>query len=439
MLTKPTMTDKHIPQTDCDQHLVMYCENRATSSINSNNRGVFVSRDSKTVVARGLPYPMECTTAKFNPRLYRVPFRTCRVTKSIEGPVIIVFHHKDQWYISTNRKLNAFKSYWADSTSRFGLTFAYGVFRKLAKTDLLKLQLADVGVIKKELDKVFDEYLDRSNRYIFIQPPTHHERLVTTPSDEHPIPIHVATFKYQDVTPAPGVDRLTKIDPKDVPKVAFANYPTVYDLRKSRNPYKYVCALANKIDPNKAQGILIEIPNGPFIKILNPEYHHRLRVRGDAPSLKHRYMQLRQFPETLNQLLIYYPEINSDTIEKRISETCSVLWTICLIIDSGVQPANIGAFLDNKGYRVESIELSKVLYFNLLHEKKFIDTIQEIVANSKRGIYETFQMLSMSDTCHFNKLADKIKVQTVKARRNHETITDTIQAEIEFLDSLDQV
>jgi len=425
------MTGKFVPQTDCDQHLALFCEGRSAPSyaICANNRGVFCCLKDKSVVARGLPYPLEYTAENFSSQVRRVPFEACRVTRSIEGPVIIVFHHKDQWYLSTNRKLNAFKSYWADPKSSFGLMFAYGVFKKLERVDLL--ELTDTEVIKKELDQMFDRYLDKANRYIFIQPPSYNERLVTLPLEEHPAPVHVATFAYRDIKPSPGHDRLTKIEGQA--QVPFATTPTEYKLPDptSCDLYRYVCDLANKVNPYEAQGVLIEAPDGIFIKVLNSEYHDLLQIRGTVPSLKARYMQLRKDPALLAQFVTNYQEVDSKAIERQINEVCSILETVWLLTATRTPPDHIGTFLGHKGYIVESIALSKVLYANLLQQRQVLEAIQEVIRSEP---YTPFQRLSVTNTHTFNTLTNKIKFQTTKARY---AVKDDIESQIEFLNSLD--
>jgi hypothetical protein len=341
-----------------------------------------------------------------------------QVKQSIEGPVIIVFNHKDHWYLSTNRKLNAFKSYWADPKSSFGLTFAYGVFKKIRRLDLIKL--TDPQVIKQELDKVFDKYLSRSNRYIFIQPPTYTERLATVPSEEHPAPVHVSTFAFQDIKASPGNDRLTKT----LARVPFANTPAKYKLpKRSPNLYKHICTLANKINPDEAQGILIEVPNGTFIKVLNTEYYKRMQIRGTVPSLKGRYMQLRKDPVALGQFINYYPEVSSKEIESSIAATCSTLETVYFLVTNNVPQDHLRTVLEHEGYIVESLDLSKVLYDNLLQQNQFVEAVIETGP--------TFQRLSITNTPRFNKLASKVKFHTTKARHA------IIQSQIDFLNSLD--
>lgn len=418
------MTGKAIPQTDCDQRLFLFCETRPNKARTgtSNNRGVFVCAKTKKDVARGLPYPTEYTDTTFNAALAgQLPLDLCRVTRSVEGPVILVFNYKGHWYLSTNRKLDAFKSYWADPKSSFGLTFARGVLKKLGRADLL--ELTEPKDIKAELDKVFDEYLDKANRYIFIQPTTFSERLATVPTEEHPIPVHVATFEFHDVEPSPGHDRLTKV----AATVTFADAPKEYQLpRQPCNLYKYISNLAGKVNPNKAQGILIETPDRTYIKVLNTEYHQRMQVRGPVASLRGRYMQLRKNPTALAQLTTYYPEVNSAAIEESVAHTCSILDTVYLLWSHGVPQDHIGIFLGQKGYIVESIELSRILYSNLLHQTQVVEAMH-------KG-YTSFQDLSLDSPSTFNTLASRVKFLTTKARYS---INDTIQSHIEFLNNLD--
>ncbi len=382
--------------------------------------------DSHNVVAKGLPYPLEYTADKFvNSFMFskRISFEPY-VTRSVEGPVIIVFHHKGQWYLSTNRKLDAFKSYWADPKSSFGLMFARGVLKKLKRNH----ESTNAEALKEELDQVFDEYLDKANRYIFIQPPSYNERLATIPSEQHPAPIHVATFLFRDIKTTPGHDRLVKIEAE----VPFADMPIKYKLPNvsSRDLYKYVSDLANQVNPDEAQGILIEDQNGTFIKVLNPEYHRRLQLRGTVASLKGRYMQLRKDPEALTQFITHYPEVDSKAIEKHVSEVCAILETVWFLVATRTQPDYLTIVLTQKGYIVESIAMSKILYENLLQQKQVMEAVQEVHNNP----YETFQRLSVTRSSTFNNLSSKIKFQITKARY---AIKDDIESQIELLNSLD--
>lgn len=50
-----------------------------------------------------------------------------------EGTTIRVFNHKDKWYCTTHRKIDAFRSRWGNTKS-FGEIFAENVLSKSGKT-----------------------------------------------------------------------------------------------------------------------------------------------------------------------------------------------------------------------------------------------------------------------------------------------------------------
>jgi hypothetical protein len=62
------------------------------------------------------------------------------------------------------------------------------------------------------------------------------------------------------------------------------------------------------IDPAGLQGIIIFASNNKQYKILNKEYQDLFNVRGNEPSIKFRYLQIRLDPQATDNLYCLYPD-----------------------------------------------------------------------------------------------------------------------------------
>jgi hypothetical protein len=195
-----------------------------------------------------------------------------KIYNSEEGTLIKLFFVKEahRWYVSTNKKLNAYKCKW-NSKESFGEIF------------------------ERSIGKNIDEFtcnFNTSYLYLFLLRNNNTTRVVcNSPEKNKPKLFHVGTMnengEYIEVDL--GEPRLTELQ--------FSN---------KNDLLEYV----NHIDPFELQGvILFEHGKRPF-KILNPKYQEYLNVRGNQMSIPFRYIQVRKTPmeELLREL---YPEYTS--------------------------------------------------------------------------------------------------------------------------------
>ena len=71
-------------------------------------------------------------------------------------------------------------------------------------------------------------------------------------------------------------------------------------------------AYVNSMKYEDLQGLICFGPNNYQIKILNKDYNDLFRARGNEPSIKFRYLQVRMDRRSVNMLYHLYPEmINS--------------------------------------------------------------------------------------------------------------------------------
>ena len=204
--------------------------------------------------------------------------------ESHEGAVIRVFNHKDVWYTSTHRKLDADKSKWASRES-FGQIFrdALSNLQGLVDGD----QMDDGDILTR-----FHSTLDKDKQYMFLICNNNGNRIVCK-APEKPTVFHVGTF----------IDGKLCMDIDiNVP------YPRKYTINNINDLGDAIYST----DYNTSQGIIAFGPNNRQIKLYNPTYSELFSVRGNEPSIKFRYLQVRMDPRMVDMLYHLYPENAKD-------------------------------------------------------------------------------------------------------------------------------
>lgn len=136
-----TVYDFGIRKTDEQGTLECFCsDNNTDIEFEKNIRGFIF--DGNDLILKSLPYADEVENIEDDIQNYKISIMK-------EGTSIRVFHHKDKWFISTHRKIDAFKSKWGRES--FGELFEKNI---IAKTGL-------------QLDE-FLNTLDKNLAYIFL-------------------------------------------------------------------------------------------------------------------------------------------------------------------------------------------------------------------------------------------------------------------------------
>ncbi|MDC0230793.1 hypothetical protein OAK19_02415 [Aureispira] len=256
--------------SDPDNNLSLYSYIKCTDDskdIVKNSRGL-IFHDNKLLV-KSLGY-----TADYIPNDIRQnsdligDITKCNIYESEEGCLLRVFNFNNKWYICTHRKLNAFKSKWSSKES-FGEIFRNAV----------------------NYIKPYDEFLNTLNKdykYLFLVRNNYENRIVCQAPEKATI-FHVGTYDSENnfiITEDVGVSY-----PK---KCSFQN---IEDM----------LAFIENEGFNRIQGVIVFSPNKVF-KILNKEYLEFFKIRGNEPSIKYRYLQVRMDSEKSNKLYFLYPK-----------------------------------------------------------------------------------------------------------------------------------
>ena len=201
-----------------------------------------------------------------------------------EGALIRMFCHKDKWYITTHRKLNAFKSKWASGES-YGASFKKALEWQMWGNENLR----EVTRAKEHVDDLvaFQNYLNKDRQYMFLVCNSNNNRIVCNAVIE-PTMFHVGTF----------IDGVL-----DVTDDINIRKPNRYTFESTNHMLEHV----NKIDYMVNPGVVVISKNRQF-KVSNSRYLDLVKLRGNQPSVKFRYLQIRHDNDLNMKLRMLYPE-----------------------------------------------------------------------------------------------------------------------------------
>lgn len=294
--------DNRIRLTDSDENgLELYCYTNCTDSDNEylqQCRGIVFNGEN--IVMKAFPYTIEydhTNTEEIKEKI--LPnFEECNFYDAHEGALIRLFYFDNKWYISTHRKLNAFRSKWSSQES-FGNQFIKAIDSEYIynKEFAVSLPKKDSSIIER-----FQDTLDKNKQYMFLISHSKENRIVCE-TKNRPTVFHVGTFVNGE---------LTMTENCNIP------YPKKHNFSNMNELLNYV----NDIDYTKLQGIIVFAPNNKQYKINHKEYNLLFNARGNEPSIKYRYLQVRLNRKLTDMLYHLYPEkINVfDDIENNIYE-----------------------------------------------------------------------------------------------------------------------
>jgi hypothetical protein len=304
-----------------------------------NARGIVFNEEK--LVLKGYSYTTEYNSIN-NENIEKlnenINFKDYDCYDSYEGTLIRLFYYQTnnnsepntkngKWYLSTHRKLDAYKSKWASRES-FGNIFERSLVKRVkenkefhnfiypsgeSKKELkeeLKKELKEElkEELKKELKeelkeeykyeniiKDFEEKLDKNKQYMFLLKNNKDNRIVCTinENDDNTQVYHVGTF----------------IDGKlDLSENINLEYPPKHNFNSMKELIKYI----SEMDYMKLQGIIcFNTKNSKHFKILHPEYIELFKARGNEPSIKFRYLQVRMNKKSTKILYFLYPDFKT--------------------------------------------------------------------------------------------------------------------------------
>lgn len=270
------------PHSELDMYSYNSCKDADPEIIKKCNGIVF---NKENIVVDGLPYIKTFNTSDNNLLPFLDSLEQFRTFLSYEGVLLRIFYFKDKWFVSTNKKLNAFRSKWSSKDS-------YGNILKNSIDYLYSQENSGVHSLLKDTD-VFNPYksflntLDKEHVYLLLLNNTYENRIVCN-APEFPSVYHVGTFIDNKLNLEHDIS-LPKLQEKHfesneelvqfVDDISVQDNPGVYVFDKDKTPYQ----------------------------ICKDEYSKLYSVRGNEPSIKFRYLQIRMDREQVDMLYYLYP------------------------------------------------------------------------------------------------------------------------------------
>jgi hypothetical protein len=240
-------------------------------------RGWVQDTDTGSILFETFPYTEEYNSQEDLSFLGQNVLEEWDVYYSLEGCLLRVFWHQDRWHISTNKKLNAFKSRWASRKS-FGDMFREGLVRAN-------------GGNENALETLLAQ-LDKSRVHLFLVRYNHENRVVcSAPKD----PDGVYFIGSWDNT-GKVLDREWKYPTRVRSPVAIQEMPgSLQELAEGADIHEY-------------QGIILfHKQKNLQVKIYSQEYSKLYMLRGNNPNIRFRYLEVRKDPALCQEFVRLYP------------------------------------------------------------------------------------------------------------------------------------
>jgi len=282
--------NKQVKLVDSQDGLDLFCYvkcDEEDSDLLKKCRGVVFEGDS--LVMNGFPYTHEytCNDHEVISKKIEPIFDQCSVYDSHEGSVIRMFNYNGKWYITTNRKLDANKSKWSSKES-FGFFFKQALEVEIEINETLRNNIPKDDT--KDIVENFQSLLDPSKQYMFLLLNNEQNRIVCN-APERPTVFHVGTFINGVLSMEENI---------------YIPYPRRHTFSCMDELYSYV----DSVDIQKVQGVIIFAPENKQYKVFNVEYYDLYKVRGNEPSIKFRYLQVRMNKRYNNLLHYLYPSFS---------------------------------------------------------------------------------------------------------------------------------
>lgn len=258
---------------DEDTNLDLFCYTKCTkddSDLVKQCRGVVF--DGNHLILKAFPFTTDYNHEEVD--FLSDNIKDCTFYDAHEGSLIRVFYYKTKWFTSTHRKLDAFRSKWSSQES-FGTTFVQALSHHF-------------GYDEETCLSQFQESLNKDHQYMFLVRNTVSNRIVCQAPDT-PTVYHVGTFVN---------GKLDMNQDIAIPRTKQRKFESLNEMTD------YI----SNINIDHLAGLICFKPDGTHIKIVHTRYQELFNIRGNEPSIKFRYLQVRGNTHQTELLEYLYPE-----------------------------------------------------------------------------------------------------------------------------------
>ncbi len=276
--------------SDIDNDLQLYhytnCNSTSSEDVKSS-RGII--RNNDKIVCKTFGFTEEYNVIDDIDKIKeRLTSLNCKIYDAEEGATLRVYFFNNVWHISTHRKINAFKSKWGNPNSEsFGQMFINALKWQVEEGDLKD------KIVVENSEEIFNKYcstLDENKIYTYLVRNSSDNRIVSHAPD-HPTIYFIGSFDRSTFLLLEGND-------------SGINTCKQHSFENIDEVLSYV----DKVDYTRKQGLIVYLNNQQQFKILNSEYLKNFKARGNEPSIKFRYLQIRTDSSMVALLYSLYPE-----------------------------------------------------------------------------------------------------------------------------------
>lgn len=291
------ITDRD-PENDLDLFCYKFCDNKSSSEV-KDCRGIVFNRGR--IILRTFPYTTDFS-ADNEEEVNKIPL-SAKFFMSYEGSLIRIFYFKNKWYVSTHRKLNAFKTKWSYKQT-FGDIFYQALYEEFKK-NMEFLPNLERDETKENVFNAFFDALDKDKAHMFLIRSMGENRLVCREPDL-PTLYFVGSFLKKTL----GWENPLNITTPE--ELTFSTHSDLIEKVKS-------------LDFLDTQGVIAFCSDNKQIKVMHPTYFRRFELRGNQPSIKFRYLEIRKNEKSIEEYTEMYPEYKPsfDIYENYITLSCN--------------------------------------------------------------------------------------------------------------------
>lgn len=302
------LENKNMFVKNFDDELVLYSYRKCTETDPSyikKNRGTVYSKKDMKVVAPTFGYTCDYVEGQDNDKIKSFDVKNMTFFESREGTLLKLFFYAEKWYLSTHRKLDAFKSRWNSSFS-FGKMFQKGLCETLFDTEEYK----ENGECGEEVYKKFTEKLDKNNIYFFLNCSNKDTKVVSEIYTDKQLIYHVGTIVRH------GDESTFTFDVDiGIKKPKQLSFQTPEELLEH----------VYNIDTTISQGVFCLDNNFNSYKVINKKYIDIFNKKVSEYKLKYRYLEVRNDKDLKHEFLQEHRD-NRDfftNIETNIFNLCN--------------------------------------------------------------------------------------------------------------------
>lgn len=247
-------------------------------------RGIILNANNE-IVCRSMPWTPEYTTSVLNKDGLNNQCTNTQVVRSIEGTVIRLFSMNDTWYISTHRKVDAYSSFLSNNENMsFGILFD---------------EVCDKNNISLDAFTKFDKNLvlnfvmiHPKNRIVLEVPKNMYVMMLVNVYDK-------SENRYYKLDEIRALQEKINNEWNTNGNIQ-TNQEYEYDIFDPENKEQFEKDLNENTGPLNSGVLIISYEKDTIkemIKICSDTYIEMKDLRGNNPSVGHRFLELRRHPD----------------------------------------------------------------------------------------------------------------------------------------------